>query len=310
MAEVSVLMTVYNGMPYLPAAVESILEQTLQDFHFVIVDDGSTDGTTDYLSSLTDSRIEIIRQDNGGTAAAANLGLKHVKSPFVARLDADDVAIAHRLESQVKFLKEHPDVGLVGGQVVPMGDHGEGGSLVLPLHHDAIDRCLMSGQHGLAHSSLMMRTHILKAIGGYWKHRMVDDIDMMIRMGEVSKLANVDDVLLKYRVHAGSVNGRGQMRLHQSYQYAIKLAERRRTGQPPISIEEFETMQRNRSWLAKTSERMHVYAISQYRAGIAEIHGRRRLTGTARIAWAMCCSPSRTMHRLSRIAKKQLGVLS
>lgn len=308
MAEVSVLMTVYNGMPYLPTAVESILAQTLQDFHFVIVDDGSTDGTTDYLSSLTDKRIEVICQENCGTAAAANRGLKHVKTPFVARLDADDVAIAHRLESQVKYLKEHLDVGLVGGQVVPLGDNGEGRSLVLPLHHEAIDRCLMSGQHGLAHSSLMMRTNILNSIGGYWKHRLVDDIDMMIRMGEVSKLANIDDVLLKYRVHASSVNGRGQMRLHQSYQYAIKLAELRRAGQPPISVEDFESMQRERSWLAQMKDKIHVHAISQYRAGIAELHGSRRLRGAIRIGWAMCCSPSRTLHRLFRIAKKQLGV--
>jgi len=205
MAEVSVLMTVYNGMPYLPAAVQSILDQTLQDFHFVIVNDGSTDETADYLDGLNDDRISVIHQENTGTAGAANHGLSHVKTPLLARMDADDVAISNRLEIQLKFLNENPEVGLVGGQVIPMGAHGEGGSLLLPLHHEEIDRSLMLGQHGLAHSSLMMRTPLLNSIGGYWKHRLVDDIDMMIRMGEITKLANVDDVLLKYRVHAGSV---------------------------------------------------------------------------------------------------------
>ena len=309
MAEVSVLMTVYNGMPYLPTAVKSILDQTLQDLHFVIVNDGSTDGTKEYLASLDDDRIDVIHQENRGTAAAANHGLSLVKTPYLARMDADDVAVANRLEVQLKYLQENPDVGLVGGQVVPMGDHGEGRSLALPLRHDAIDRCLMLGQHALAHSSLMMRTNVLKSIGGYWKHRLVDDVDMMIRMGEVSKLANVSDILLKYRVHANSVNGRGQMRLHQSYQYAIKLAQLRRAGQPAITVEEFEAMQRDRNWFAQMGEKIHVHAISQYRVGIAEIHGRRRLTGAFRIVWAMCCSPSRTLHRLTRIAKKKIGAV-
>lgn len=310
MAEVSVLMTVYNGMPYLAPAVESIIDQTLEDFYFIIVDDGSTDGTADYLDGLKDPRIVVIRQENQGTAAAANHGLKHVTTPFLARMDADDVALPHRLEVQLKYLREHPDVGLVGGQVVPLGDHGVGGSLALPLGHEAIDRCLMLGQHAMSHSSLMMRAGVLQSIGGYWKHRLVDDIDMMIRMGEVSKLANINEVLLKYRVHSDSVNGRGQMRLHQSYQYAIKLAEIRRAGQPPISIEEFEAMQRNRHWLVRACEKLHVHAITQYRIGTADILGNRRLSGAFRIAWAMCCSPKRTFQRLSRMAKKQTEVAS
>jgi len=90
MSEVTVLMTVFNGMPYLAEAVNSILRQTLSDFEFVIVDDGSTDGTADFLKSLEDPRISIIHQENRGTAAAANHGLENINTRFVARMDADD----------------------------------------------------------------------------------------------------------------------------------------------------------------------------------------------------------------------------
>src|ERR1700740_1969587 len=104
MADVAVLMTVYNGMPYLPRAVESVLEQTFRDFRFVIVNDGSIDGTVQYLAGITDPRVLVLHQAKRGTGAAANHGLKHCNADFVARMDADDVALSGRLEAQLDFL--------------------------------------------------------------------------------------------------------------------------------------------------------------------------------------------------------------
>ena len=174
---VTVLMTVYNGMPYLPKSVESVLGQTLTDFDFIIVDDGSNDGTAEYLASLDDPRVKIIRQENGGTADAANHGLEHVSTEFVARMDADDISMLDRLETQLDYMTAHPEVGILGAQVAPIGDQGVGNSLNLPQTHEEIFETMMNGRHGLAHSSLMIRTQTLKDIGGYWKLRLVDDWD-------------------------------------------------------------------------------------------------------------------------------------
>ena len=107
MSEVSVLMTVYNGMPYLRPAVESVLEQTHSDFKFIIVDDGSEDGTAGYLESIDDPRVTVVRQENQGTAKAANHGLSLIETPFVARMDADDIALPTRLEKQLALSLIH-----------------------------------------------------------------------------------------------------------------------------------------------------------------------------------------------------------
>src|SRR3972149_8043921 len=131
MTDVTVLMTVYNGMPYLPPAVDSVFAQTLRDWRLVIVNDGSTDGTADYLSALGDPRVPVLHQENQGTAAAANHGLAHCDTEFVARMDSDDVSLAARLEKQRDFLQAHPEVGLVGTQVAPLGARRAGRSLRL-----------------------------------------------------------------------------------------------------------------------------------------------------------------------------------
>jgi len=203
MSEVTVLMTVFNGMPYLAEAIDSILCQTLSDFEFVIVDDGSTDGTSEYLSTLEDPRVRFIRQDNSGTAAAANHGLDSVTTRFVARMDADDISLPTRLAKQLAFMKQNPDVGVLGTQIVPIGSAGHGKSLALPTVHEELFPAMMKCKHGLAHSSVMIDADRLKSIGGYWSLRLIDDWDMMLRMGEISRLANLEEVLVRYRVHSG-----------------------------------------------------------------------------------------------------------
>jgi glycosyltransferase involved in cell wall biosynthesis len=305
MSDVSVLMTVYNGMPYLQLAVESVLAQTLQDFQFVIVNDGSTDGTTEYLTSLTDPRITVLQQANQGTAAAANHGLAHVDSAFVARMDADDVTLATRLERQRNYLLANPHVGLVGTQVVPLGSSRAGSSLQLPLTHAEIYPAMLSGRHGLAHSSIMLRTDLLREIGGYWSLNLVDDWDMMLRMGEVAELANLPEVLHHYRVHEGSLNGSGMRRMRFSIDYACELARRRQTGRPPISPDDFAANRNSRPWWQRANESLELHARTQYRLAVAELHGRRRLIGAARLAWAALCSPQLTLERLARVFRKE-----
>ena len=92
MSNVSILMAVCNGMPYLPEAVDSIRRQTLAQWTFVIVDDGSTDGSAQYLDGLDDSRIRVLHTPNRGLGAALNRGLALCHTEFVARMDCDDVA--------------------------------------------------------------------------------------------------------------------------------------------------------------------------------------------------------------------------
>jgi glycosyltransferase involved in cell wall biosynthesis len=307
MPDVTVLMTVYNGMPYLPSAVESVLGQTLRDFRFVIVNDGSTDGTSDYLRRVADPRVQVLHQSNQGTAAAANFGLAHCETPFVARMDSDDVSLPTRLAAQRDFLLAHPAIGLVGTQVAPLGSVRAGRSLRLPLAHDEIDAALISGRHGLAHSSIMFRTDLLRRIGGYWSLPLVDDWDMMLRMAEVGRVANLDQLLHHYRVHASSLNGSGMRRMRLSIDYSCELARRRRANRPPISLDAFQAEREARPAWQRVSDRLQAYALSQYRLAVAQQCGGRPLVGSLRLVWAAACAPKLTAERIARILRKSGG---
>jgi glycosyltransferase involved in cell wall biosynthesis len=304
---VSVLMTVYNGLPYLPKAIESILAQTFQDFEFVIVNDGSTDGTAAYLATLEDPRIHVIERENGGTAAAANQGLQHCRGEYIARMDSDDISLPERLAEQVAFLDAHPEVGLVGAQMAPLGEKGVGRSLILPTGHQAIYKAMLEGRHGMAHSCILMRGALLRQIGGYWKLRYQDAWDMMMRMGEVSQLANIDKVLHYYRVHRGSLNGKAMQRMRFSIDYARELARRRISGLPAITVEEFQAQREQRGLLARLATAVDLHARSHYRLAVAEIHGGSPVVGYLRMFWASICQPVLFCERIARHVAHRLS---
>ncbi len=301
--DVSILMPVYNGMPYLRQAIESVLSQTLATWLCVIVNDGSRDGTRDYLASLDDDRFLIIDQENAGISAAINHGLEHCAARYVARLDADDIALPTRLAEQVAFLDAHPKVALVGTQVVPMGSCGAGSSLKLPTTHDAIMSDLLAGRHAVAHSSAMIRTDLLRDIGGYWSLSFGEEYDLMLRLGEVAQLANLDSVLLQYRVHQASMNGSAMRRMRTSVLYACESARRRQVGMPPISFDDFQARRNARPPWQRVAESIDIHARNQYRAALAELYGGRRFRGAARLVWAAACAPRLTFERLVRVAK-------
>lgn len=299
--DVSVLMTVYNGMPYLQDSIDSILTQSLQDFRFNIIDDGSTDGTAELLDTITDPRVRVVHQENRGTAAAANRGLEYCDAEFTARMDADDISLPTRLEKQANFLREHPDVALVGTQIAPLGDVRVGMGLHLPLTHQDIFASLMHGHHALAHSSIMFRTELLKGIGGYWDYHLIDDWDMMLRMGEAGELANVDEVLHHYRVHRESLNGANMRRMRLHIAFACECARRRQQGLDRLTYEEFAEQRRGQPIWKRVSDEVFAYSLKQYRVATAEILGGHPLAGYRRLAWAAACWPPLTLRRLRRM---------
>jgi glycosyltransferase involved in cell wall biosynthesis len=301
--DVSILMPVYNGMPYVRQAIESVLAQTLPNWQCVIVNDGSRDGTRDYLATLSDRRFVTIDQENAGISAAINRGLEHCTARYIARLDADDIALPTRLAEQVAFLEARPDVALVGTQVVPMGSCGAGSSLKLPTTHEDIMSDLVAARHAVAHSSVMIRADILRQIGGYWDLSFGEEYDLMLRIGEVAKLANLDQVLLQYRVHQSSMNGSAMRRMRTSVLYACESARRRQVGMPPISFEDFQSRRNLRPRWQRAFESIDIHARNQYRYALAELYGGRRVRGAARLVWAAACAPRLTFARILRVAR-------
>jgi glycosyltransferase involved in cell wall biosynthesis len=214
---VSVVMSVYNGQRFLSEAVQSILGQSFSDFEFVIVDDGSTDKSSEILAQYMrrDDRIHVHRQTNKGRALSLNIGMELSKGRYVARMDADDVALPNRLAEQVDFMELHPEVGLLSGSYERISSDGRLMDMVrLPLRDDEI-RSMMLQSNAMCHPAVMMRKEVAIACGGYRKVFLdADDYDLWLRMSERIQLANLEQSILRYRVHskqASIVNLRHQM---------------------------------------------------------------------------------------------------
>jgi exopolysaccharide biosynthesis WecB/TagA/CpsF family protein len=310
MAEVTVFMPVYNALPYLPEAVESIRRQSLADWCLLVVDDGSTDGSSAYLRGLEDPRICVLRQAHQGPATASNLAIARCVTPLFARMDADDVAEPTRLEEQLAFLRRHPAVGLLGTQIRPLGAVRAGRPSCLPTEHGAIMADLLRGRHALCNPTLMGRTELLRQVGGYRADGVLEDWTMFLNMGCHTELANLDRALLRYRIHAASTNARHTAELRARVAYACQQARRQLAGLPPLGYAEFQAARRTAPAWRRALWAMEAYAMTQYQRALAESLGPRPLGGQVRLAWAACCSPPLTLQRLARAGRKRLKLLA
>lgn len=201
---VTVLMPVRDGGRFLEPAVESILAQTLEDLELLVVDDGSTDGTPEVLSRVHDPRLRVLRRPAEGMAAALNVGLRSTQSPYVARMDADDLCEPTRLERQVAFLDRHPEVVVVGSRYRSMDVDGRPGRVTALMVHDVdLRRDLHLGYSPFAHGAVTMRRDRVLAVGGYdgtwWP---AEDHDLWRRLD--GRFANLPDVLYHYREHSST----------------------------------------------------------------------------------------------------------
>ena len=207
---VSVVMPVYNARRYLAEAVDSVLAQTLTDFELIAVDDGSTDDSLQVLREYEarDARVRVITRVNTGIVGALNDGLVAARGHFIARMDSDDLCLPERFEKQVAFLRAHPDHVLVGSQVLLIDPEG---AALCPKRdseytHERIDWAHLHHRWPMVHPSVMMRREAVAAVGGYRdKYQWLEDLDLFLRLAEIGKLAALPDVLLRYRLHTGSV---------------------------------------------------------------------------------------------------------
>jgi len=298
---ITVLMSVHNGMPYLVEAVQSIFSQTTEDWRFVIVNDGSTDASREYLDGLMDPRLHVVHQEKQGLAAALNHGMQHCHTDLIARLDSDDVALPTRLEKQIAFMHRHPEVGLLGTQFNRLGQVRAGFPSKLPCDHAAIMEALLAGRHAMCHPTIVCRTELLKAVGGYWQHPIAQDWDMYLKMGEQSKLANLDEVLLNYRIHNASLNGQRLAAIRHHQRYAAECARRRQTKGTAISLSEYTSIERRYPWSWRLRERLNESAMRRYRAAMTNILGKHPILGYAQLGIAATLSPSLTAQRLQRM---------
>ena len=211
---ISVVMSVYNGERFLAEAIESVLGQSFADFEFLILDDGSGDGTREIISAYAhiDARIRPIFRENRGLVASLNQLLAESRAPLVARMDADDVCHPDRFQLQMRFLEEHADYGVVGTRCIDMDEHGRPWPVCSPPHpltHEGFLAAIERGEPLLCHPSVMFRRKLVLGVGGYHAaFRHCEDLDLWLRLATITKLGNCPEQLLHYRHYADQVSSR------------------------------------------------------------------------------------------------------
>ncbi len=202
---VSVIMTVYNGEKYLAEAIESILTQTFADFEFIIVDDGSQDGSVAIILDFAgrDGRIQLVQlEQNRGQANALNRGIADARGAYIALFDCDDISLPQRLQIQVKFLEHHPEIGVVGvGIQVAKKDLKPLHGWDYPQRHAFIVMNLCFLRNGFGGATVMMRRDVPASVRGYDPEQIVNDMDLYTRLIGKTRFANLRQRLYVYRSH-------------------------------------------------------------------------------------------------------------
>lgn len=233
--ELSVVLPVYNGLPFLGPAIESVLKQSHEDFECIIINDGSSDGSAEVIDDFArrDGRIRVVHQDNEGLVTALNRGLSLAGAPLIARMDADDIAMPNRLALQIAYLRDRSDVAVLGTSLTIIDKAGlQVGQLAYPVGPIRVAERLKHGC-AIAHPTVMMRREAVLNVGGYRdNYPHAEDYDLWLRILEHYEIDNLPDALLHYRRHEDQVSSHYVVRQVVTAAFVREAARRRAAGEP------------------------------------------------------------------------------
>lgn len=228
MPKISVIMPVYNSEKYLSEAIDSILNQTYEDFEFIIIDDGSTDSSQEIVRSYTDPRIRFyINEHNMGVAATLNRGLDLATGEYIARMDSDDISLPERFEKQAKFLNQKSNIGILGSWTIVFGDE-----IYEKEFHNSTKyqetKAELFFNNAVGHSTVMLRKSILDHYNLKYEleYNGLEDYVLWWRMAEFCEICSYPEVLLKYRIHNKQVTQTDNKKDDFKIKYMNFMAER------------------------------------------------------------------------------------
>lgn len=301
---ITVLMPVFNGMPHVRHAVESLIEQTEKSFVAFVFNDGSTDETGRFLDGIRDPRFIVRHQANKGLAKTLNAMTEEVETEYVARMDADDVCFPKRFEQQLAFMDTHPEVAVLGSRQGYVEGERSKAQICLgfrtlvpsygppcsdpPYWHPRVDG------HILVHSSVMMRTAALREVGGYPEIVPGQDLALWYQFARTRwKMANLDQMLILFRISEGGISNANLTRQYQTWCHIADSWERERNGESPISLEDFM-----RDHPLSGSELASMRGKAQLRNAMARYLEGRRVRGLFDIVATMFAHPALVIDKL------------
>ncbi|MEM0962879.1 MAG: glycosyltransferase family A protein [Bacteroidota bacterium] len=296
----TVVIPVYNGMPYLPETVDSVLAQTYASFLLLLVNDGSTDGSAAYLDSLRDERVQVWHKENTGLCDTLNRAIRSCETELVARLDQDDVSVPTRLAEQVAYLDAHPETDCVLTQVSRISSSGRefaayrtGDDTHAQPYDSSVFGCI-------ANSTLMIRQRAFEAAGGYRPELYpADDYDLLLRLEERGRTVVLNEPLVKYRVHeeAGTFATFAEMDVLTAY--AEAASRQRAHGQRELPLEEFRRQYAQAAWPSRLGRAASRRGRRAFRRAGARIGEGQLVQGAGDLMTAVLLAPVFSVDRLT-----------
>lgn len=216
---ISVIMSVFNCEILVSEAVESVINQSFKDYDLIIVDDGSYDHTLDVIKKYAtkDRRIKILRKENTGLTDSLNVAMSHATGEWIARLDADDIAMPDRFLNQIDYIKKNPNVALLGGGCLEIDETGR--PIKQHIYSETHEELLSKMETGkifsfFPHSSVLFNRALVNELGGYNKRYLrSQDSDLWLRISEAARIASLQKPLVKLRRHSGMLSNPNKNRL-------------------------------------------------------------------------------------------------
>lgn len=305
MADVTVIIPLYNGSKFIDEAVQSCLNQTLRNLDLLVVDDGSTDNSVARLQTIADARLRILSFNHQGLCGVMNQAILHCGTEYVARLDQDDVCFPNRLETQIGFLMDHPEIVAAFGLVTRISAKGRifgHYSLNTTESYQIYDPRI----HGCpTQSAMCVRRDHLIGIGGYRESLYpADDLDLALRLSECGNIVILNKVLVKYRIHSNAATLPHFREMQVKSRFAVRLWELRSEGKPEITINQFLDLEGRKPWPSMVRGILHDRGQYLFRRAGLHIGDGRHIKGLVALLIAFCCYPTNTIHRLARLFKR------
>lgn len=282
-------------------AVKSVLDQTYDNFRFLIIDDGSRDGSAEYLRTLRDPRLRVICRENRGLGATLNQLFAESDTRLVARMDADDICAPQRLERLMAFLDSNPDLVMVGSDQAFLYGSNMLRAAPRPTDHNAIKRQLMDKRFGVLHPTIVVRRDAWERAGGYRVRGAGEDLDFCLRLCDLGRVANVPEVLYYYRLHSSSISNMHRADLNRGYDYGVACARARQRGEIEPDLEDYFKRWESRSIGSKVADLFSDFGQRFYRAALVRRLQGRILSSRACLLCAASLRPVATAQRLLKI---------
>lgn len=302
---VTILLPAYNAERFLATALESVLGQTHRHFTLLVLDDGSTDATTSIARSFAhgDDRVRLIERPHEGLCAVLNRGLALAETPWVAIMHADDVMLPYRLERQIAFLHEHPELDVVSSFVYHIDEQGRRrgagtSSLTSRERVDAVVRG--TGAFSFHHSAVMMRREAALAVGGYRQaYWPCEDMDLWNRMAEHGYgVAVQPDFLMHYRIHGSAASVAHHRLQYEKLVFVLASTRARRQRRPEPTWDAFVAARARRPLLERLADARRAWGMMMYKQAVSCYAAARYVPAVLRLAAAAFLTPIETFSKV------------